>query len=349
DYLVKPFDPDVLVNRLKRIVALKHWETQIDKGTTQDFGKMLIGESSSMIKIKKLIAKVADAPSTVLITGESGTGKEVVAKMIHNSSHRCEQPFIAVNIGGVPENLLESELFGHEKGAFTGAVASKVGLFESAGAGTLMLDEIGEMPLHLQVKLLRVLQEKQLTRLGSVQNHPLKARIIAATNRNLEEEVQAGRFREDLFFRINVIRIELPPLRERREDIPLLAGYLLSNYQQIMGKENISFSSDAIEKLKLYSFPGNIRELENILERAVIFTETDEIRAIDLNLPEAQTEYQELQNTFTEKKINIKDMEKDAIIAALTKWDSNRTKAALELGITRRTLLNKIKEYQLNL
>ena len=227
DYIVKPFDPEELVIRLKKLVDAQSLRNMVENETrtaSVDDKQIFIGESPSIKKIKDLVARIADTNSTVLITGESGTGKEVVARDIHALSQVKGGPFVAINIGGVPENLLESELFGYEKGAFTGAAARKTGMFELASGGTLFLDEIGDMPLSLQVKILRVLQDRRITRLGGTDPMPINARIIAATNKDVEHLVREGKFREDLFYRLNVVRINIPPLRERREDIPLLAA-----------------------------------------------------------------------------------------------------------------------------
>src|SRR5208283_4672034 len=220
--------------------------------------------------------KIAATDTTVLITGESGSGKEVVAREIHSGSSRSEEPFVAVNVGGVHESLMESELFGHEKGAFTGADARKIGLFELAGAGSLFLDEIGEMPPPLQVKLLRVLQERKIRRLGGTRDIPIGARILSATNRDIERLVGEGRFREDLYYRLNVARVSVPPLRDRREDLPLIAGFLLEKLSARMGKGASRLGTDAVDALARYSFPGNVRELENILERALIYADGEE-------------------------------------------------------------------------
>ena len=238
DYIVKPFDPEELTIRLRKLIEAQNLRNLVETESRSIEGPAsgLVGESAPMKRIKEVISRIADSPATVLVTGESGTGKEVVARQIHASSKLAEGPFVAINIGGVPENLLESELFGYEKGAFTGAVGRKTGMFELASGGTLFLDEIGDMPLTLQVKMLRVLQERRTTRLGSTTPIPINARIIAATNKNLEEMVRSGTFREDLFYRLNVVRIELPPLRDRKEDIPLLAGVILKRFNRLMGE-----------------------------------------------------------------------------------------------------------------
>jgi two-component system response regulator AtoC len=278
-----------------------------------------------------------------LITGESGTGKEVIARLIHRLSSRSDGPFVAVNIAGLPESLLESELFGHERGAFTGADRRKPGMFEVASGGTLFLDEIGEMPLHLQVKILRVLQERRLQHLGGTEAIPIDARIMAATNRDLAAAVCEGRFRDDLYYRLNVIHLEVPPLRDRTEDIPLIAGQLLARLNVRLGRSVGSIEPEGIRRLQAYSFPGNVRELENLVERALIFAEGDSLTATDLNLPVGQG----TARVPPPPAASLESVERAAVVAALQRWEGNRTRAAAELRISRRTLLNKIKQYGL--
>lgn len=355
DYIVKPFDPEELVIRLKKLIDAQQLRNLVESETrndTEEDKQIFVGESASIKRIKDVIAKISDTNSTVLITGESGTGKEVVAREIHNCSPVKGGPFIAINIGGVPENLLESELFGYEKGAFTGAVNRKTGMFELASGGTLFLDEIGDMPSSLQVKILRVLQEKRITRLGGTTQMPINARIIAATNKDLEQLVREGKFREDLFYRLNVVRISIPPLRERREDIPLLAAGILRRFNRQMGHKVSGFSADALQMLCNHEFYGNVRELENILERAVIFAGSEEIICDDLDLRGSVSLHTQEKEEFhfdqAEAK-SLKDVEVDAIVRALHRWEGNRTRAAQELGISRRTLINKIAEYELKL
>jgi len=344
DYIVKPFDPEELTVRLKKIIEQKTLLNQVNlnKSTKNKYDD-LIGESKSIIEIKKLIEKIKDAPSTVLITGESGTGKEIIAKSIHNKSIRKNDPFVSINIGGVHEGLLESELFGHERGAFTGAESKKIGMFELAKNGTLFLDEIGETPIPTQVKLLRVIQEKKIQRLGSTEIIPINARIISATNKNLEGLIKENKFREDLFYRLNVIRIEVPPLRERIEDLSILIGHFINKYNNLMKKKIKNISDDAISILKKYGFPGNIRELENLIERAFILSDDISISSKDINIKINDSAKNNKQNS------KIKTIEKETILKALQKWEGNRTKAAEDLGISRRTIINKINEYKLNI
>jgi two-component system response regulator AtoC len=289
DYIVKPFDPEELVLRIKRLVQEQRNRDHVLAGQRMGSKEdVWVSESPIYRKINTLVEKVAQTDATVLITGESGTGKEVTAKSIHLLSPRAGNPFIPINIGGVPESLLESELFGYEKGAFTGAAVRKTGMFELASSGTLFLDEIGDMPVHLQVKLLRFLQEKKIQRLGGTKPIPLDVRIIVATHRDLKSLIGEGHFREDLYFRLNVVSIHLPSLRERKEDIPKLAGFFIERFNQTMrGMENKikGITSEALQLLKGYSFPGNIRELENLVERAFILSDTDMLTAKDFDLP----------------------------------------------------------------
>ncbi|MDR1867455.1 MAG: sigma-54 dependent transcriptional regulator [Treponema sp.] len=338
DYIVKPFDPAELVIKIRSLVEHKRNESQIQAyKRTEGHKNILIGSTPIMQQVAYHIDKLANTDVTVLITGESGTGKEVVAREIHNRSPWATEPFVAVNIGGIQETLMESELFGHEKGAFTGATGRKQGLFELAGRGCLFLDEIGEMSLPLQVKLLRVLQERKIRRIGAVNDIPIGARIISATNKNLEEMVKNGTFREDLYYRLNVFRLELPPLRERPQDIPILVNHILVKISSRMGKVPPKLDPDALKTLHCYAFPGNVRELENILERALIYSEGSIIKSADLgNLGPHQ-----------EILSSLESIEKHAIREALHRYGGNRTKAALSLGISRKTILNKIKTYNL--
>jgi two-component system response regulator PilR (NtrC family) len=286
DYVTKPFKVDEL-----RLVVEKALEKRLLSAENQRLRselrketrrRQLVGNSRAMEQLYELVGRVANTKTNVLVCGESGTGKELVARAIHDQSERREHPFVAVNCGAIPENLLESELFGHVKGSFTGAVSNKAGLFETAHRGTLFLDEIGELPGSLQVKLLRVIQDKALRRVGGTSDHQVDVRIVAATNRKLEEEVAAGRFREDLYYRLNVIQIALPPLRDRLEDIPLLVQHFVEKFAAEVGKPMKGFSEAAMERLLGYAFPGNVRELENMVERAVALTQSDTIGAESL-------------------------------------------------------------------
>ena len=351
DYIVKPFNPEEVVIRIKSLVESTNLRNAADGELAEQGG--FIGESPEIVSIKRMITRIAPTQATVLITGESGTGKEVVAREIHKASKFSEGPFAAINIGGVPENLLESELFGYEKGAFTGATQRKTGLFELAAGGTLFLDEIGDMPLSLQVKILRVLQERKIIRLGGTETIPINARIIAATNKSLEKLVVEGTFREDLFYRLNVVRIKIPPLRDRRSDIPLLAAHILAKYSREMSVTVTGFTPEALEALKNHSFYGNVRELENIIERAMIFADSDTIDLDDLDLRSSGFHQEEdTENALSDvpkAALTLREVEKEAIVNSLRRWEGNRTHAAKELGISRRTLISKIQEYDIEL
>jgi two-component system response regulator AtoC len=351
DYLVKPFDPAELVIKLRSLVENKRRENRIEAEdrTRRDGG--LIGETAVMRELSARIDKIAASEVTVLITGESGTGKEAAAREIHLRGAHPEEPFAAVNIGGIHEGLMESELFGHEKGSFTGAAARRQGLFELAGRGTLFLDEIGEMPMALQVKLLRVLQERKIRRLGGNDDIPVNARIVSATNRDIETLVREGRFREDLYYRLNVFRLAIPPLRERAEDIPLLADHLLKKLSFRMGRPLPALTPAAAEKLRTYPFPGNVRELENALERALIYREGDAItpKDIDLHRLEPGNTPDAAGAVPPTLPNNLETIEREAIRKALARTNGNRTRAAAELGISRKTIINKIKTYKLEM
>ncbi len=355
DYVTKPFDIEELTIRLRSLIETYQLRTSIEtRGSVEDENQLLVGSSKGIGKIREVIKKISHSEATVLITGESGTGKEVVARQIHMSGNHPKAPFVAVNIGGVPGNLLESELFGYEKGAFTGASSRKNGMFELASGGTLFLDEIGDMPMELQVKLLRVLQERKMSRLGGVQPIPINARIIAATNRILEERVRDGLFREDLFYRLNVVRIAIPPLRERKEDIPLLAADIVKKLNKKMALSIKGLSLQVLSALKEHPFYGNVRELENILERAMIFSTSSTLQIEDVilqgtSLHDDDKSMSESTSEHDKDIKSLKELEQEAIIRCLHRWEGNRTKAAAELGISRRTLINKISEYHLDL
>jgi two-component system response regulator AtoC len=365
DYLVKPFDPAELIIKIRALVENKRRENVIEaEKRTSGLEETFVGNTPAVKRLLEQISKIASTDVTVLITGESGTGKEVAAREIHNRSPRKGEPFVAVNIGGIHEGLMESELFGHEKGSFTGAAGRKQGLFELAGRGAIFLDEVGEMPMALQIKLLRVLQEKKVRRLGGNSDIPINARIISATNRDLEVLIKEGRFREDLYYRLNVFRITLPPLREKKEDIPLLTDHLLSRLCVRMGRTKPDIDKSVLDSLTAYSFPGNVRELENILERALIYCGGNVIKDEDIDLhrenPEAQTHcMQGAAETSTQtgeppiadkppaQPVSMEDIEKKAILEALTRCNGNRTRAAETLGLSRKTILNKLKSYGL--
>ncbi|GAB6182782.1 sigma-54 interaction domain-containing protein [Thermodesulfovibrio hydrogeniphilus] len=313
---------------------------------------IIVGNSSAIKKILALIDKVAKVNSTVLITGESGTGKELVARLIHEKSPRNNKPFIPVNCAAIPSELLESELFGHEKGAFTGAAYSRPGRFELANEGTIFLDEIGDMPLHLQVKILRVIQEKTFERIGGIKPIKVNVRILAATNKNLEQEVKEGRFREDLYWRLNVVPILIPPLRERKDDIPILCDFFINKYASSFGYK-IELSAQVIEKFLNYHWPGNVRELENLIERLYVLNEGGKFSVEDL--PE-KIKYSEnkFDRDLIPEELNpfssgidlnemIKEYEKKLILHALNLNDWIKSRAAKYLNINRTTLIEKMK------
>jgi len=346
DYLIKPFD----IEELKIIVerAIQQYELKVENIYYREEEEKrfnfeeIIGKSKAINGVLEMIKNVSSTPATVLITGESGTGKELIARAIHKNSLRRESPFVVVNCAAFSLNLLESELFGHEKGAFTGAISQRIGRFEMAQGGTIFLDEIGEIDLSIQTKLLRVLQEKEFERVGSSKSIKVDARILAATNKDLKKEVKEGRFREDLFYRINVFNIEAPPLRERKEDIPLLVEHFIKKYNRILNRKVKGVSVEAINLLLDYDFPGNIRELENIIERSIIMAKSeiiDESYFGFIREPEEKTK----------KEGNLQEAEKELIIKYLIQNKGNRTKTAELLGISRRNLQNKIKQYQLDL
>lgn len=346
DYIEKPFEPEDLVEKIKSIVEA---DSVRNVAENRSSSSGLAGESHEIQRIRAVIEKIAPSQANVLITGESGTGKEVAARDIHRLSSVSDGPFMAINIGGVPENLIESELFGYERGAFTGADQRKPGLFELASGGTLFLDEIGDMPLSLQVKILRVLQDRRIIRLGGTSSLPIDARIIAATNKDLEKMVAEGTFREDLFYRLNVVRISIPPLRERVDDIPILAGRIIQKYNLIMGMRIMGLTPEALNALKAHPFHGNVRELENIIERAMIFASSDVIDFPDLDLGTAIPREISQTSVPVDEGLSLRDVERNAIIRALHRWEGNRTRTAEELGISRRTLISKIQEYGIDL
>lgn len=316
---------------------------------------VLVSQNTQMHSLLKIIERVSSYKTTCLIYGESGTGKELVARMIHDQSPRKNQRFIAINCGAIPENLLESELFGYEKGAFTGANKSKKGLFEEANGGTLFLDEIGEMPILLQTKLLRVLQEEEIRRVGDVTPIKTDVRIIAATLKDLALEVKRGTFRDDLFYRLNVLPIRVPPLRDRTDDIPLLARHFIKTLNEKLQTSVTGVDDDVIERWKLYDWPGNIRELENTIERSMVMVREGTIRLQDLPhdfIPKtretlaAYRVIEEPEENLSIKK-RVREIEEELILKALQKTQGNRTHAAKLLEISHRALLYKLKEYDL--
>ena len=354
DYITKPFDLDELKLIVKQAMMVSHLQEEVTFLRTElnkKYGR-IVGNSPAIQDVCTLIEKVADSNATVLITGESGTGKEVTALSIHQLSSRRDKPFLPINCAALPESLLESELFGHEKGAFTGAVARKLGRFELANQGTLFLDEVTEMPLSMQVKLLRVLQERQFERVGGTDSIKVDVRVIAATNRDPMESIRNGSFREDLFYRLNVLPIHLPALRERKEDIPLLVMHFLEKFSPAQGQ---FISPDAMGLMLNYDWPGNIRELQNVIERAVILSQGYEIKTHHLpkeiqKIPLSRSDDQQgLIINFPENGISFEEVEKELILKAIEKSNGNQTKAAQLLGITRSALLYRAQKYQIRL
>ncbi len=357
DYLSKPFDVDELKIKVRHALEqrqLRQENVLLKRalGSTHQFAN-IIGRSDKMLEVFKLIEQIARTDSTVLVTGESGTGKEWVARAIHFYSLRRERPFIAVNCGAIPETLLESELFGHMKGAFTGAVANKKGLIESAERGTLFLDEIGEMNPMMQVKLLRVVQERKYRRLGGVEELDASIRVITATNQDLAKMVAEGQFREDLFYRINVIPIHLPPLRERGDDIALLADHFLVKYAEQMGKSVSAISQEALQLLQAYEWPGNIRQLENVVERAVALEKSQAILPESLpehiakRVPKGPAAAGLLPESGFNLEEHVEGLEKEYITQALARAGGVQVKAAELLGIPYRSFRYYAKKYNL--
>ncbi len=354
DYITKPFDLDelkivvkqaLMVNRLQEEVVFLRSEINKEHGR-------ILGNSPAMQEVNTLVERVANSNATVLISGESGTGKEVAAVSIHNLSYRREKSYVPINCAALPEALLESELFGHEKGSFTGAVARKIGRFELADQGTLFLDEVTEMPMTMQVKLLRVLQEREIERVGGTESIKIDVRVIAATNRDPMDCIKNGTFREDLYYRLNVLPIHIPPLRLRIEDIPLLTMHFLQKFNP---SQEQMISPEAMELLMNYEWPGNIRELQNVIERSVILSQGN-----DVTVHHLPKEIQKLENrknepnqglilNFPDKGISFDEVEKELIIKALEKSSGNQTKAAHLLGLTRSALLYRAQKYQLKL
>ncbi len=354
DYITKPIDLDELLLMVRRVE--KEWQTQREnqelKAQLKEKFKVhfIVSHSRQMEEALNMVGRVAGSSATVMILGESGTGKELIARAIHYASPRAERPLIKVNCAALPENLLESELFGHEKGAFTGAMSRRIGRFEQAHQGSIFLDEIGDLTPALQVKLLRVIQEKEFERVGGNQTIRVDVRIIAATNRNLEESIAKGVFREDLYYRLNVVTLRLPTLRERKEDIPLLIDHFLRKYGEENKRRMSGVSKEAREILLRYGYPGNVRELENIVERAVVLCRGDLITSQDLplNLREGKSEISlGMDRKGRTLPDTLEEVERQLIQKALEKGGGIQTKAAEELGISERVLRYKMKKYKI--
>lgn len=360
DFIEKPFTPEALLNSVERCLEKKKLELENIR-LRQEINALysldnIIGASKEMQKVFKLIATVAPTGSTVLITGESGTGKELVARAIHYNSARREQPFMVVDCGTIPENLMESELFGHTKGSFTGAVATEKGVLEAANGGTVFLDEISNLPLSMQVKLLRVLQKKEFRPVGSKKTVKIDIRFIAASNRDLSEMVKKGEFREDFFYRLNVFPVDIPPLRDRKEDIPALAYHFLHKYSKEVGRNVPHISAEAMRQLIANDWHGNVRELENVIHRAVIVCEGRTLKPEHIMIPLNREEEIETPKTLKELKLkkkdlrtkSIEDIEKSFLVAALKRNDWNITKAAAEVGMQRPNFHALLKKYNIS-
>jgi len=349
DYLTKPFDPDEIQQVVGKAVSTRVQQERDASFEPDDPDALMIGQSAGLLEVKRITEAVAATPATVLIMGESGTGKELVARRIHLRSNRKDGPFVKINCAAIPESLLESELFGHEKGAFTGAASRKPGRFELADGGTLFLDEIGEMHLSAQPKVLRAIQEGRFYRVGGTGTVSVDVRLVAATNRDLRSDVQQGRFREDLFYRLNVVPVRLPSLRERSEDLPGLVRCFAARFAQRLGRPACSFTPAAIEALRAHDWPGNVRELENAVERAVVLTEGPEIDVADLP-PEllhsgAPTAGRSEGGVLKERiRSATRRIESEAIVEALELTRGNVTQAAKRLGLSRRGLQLKMRE-----
>ncbi|MGI9038408.1 MAG: sigma-54-dependent transcriptional regulator [Gemmatimonadota bacterium] len=357
DYIDKPFAPDALLLRVRiaqesrkkdREIGRLRKEVRVERRNSE-----IVCSSPGMREAIALAERVAPHPTTVLITGESGTGKELIARLLHDASGRSGS-FVPVNCGAIPENLLESELFGHVKGSFTGATGDRLGLFEEADKGTLFLDEVGELPPSLQVKLLRALQESEIRRVGESQPRKVDVRIVAATARDLEAELPTGTFRSDLYYRLNVVRVHLPPVRHRSDEIPILARHFLEVYAERLGIALSGFEPDALRALQGYSWPGNVRELENAVERATVLADGDKVRAGDLpsHVRDPQANGPVGSDSLSSDELSVKkrsaELEKHLISRALTVTEGNRTRAAELLELSYRALLYKIRDYGLD-
>jgi DNA-binding NtrC family response regulator len=355
DYILKPIEFDELIVKIRRLLGYRRLQVENqmlrrELNRSYDFSN-LVGKSPAMQKVFETIQRVAPTDSTVLITGKSGTGKELVARAVHFNSSRSEKPFVAVNCGAIPDTLIESELFGHKKGAFTGAIADKIGYFKAADGGTLFLDEISEMPLQLQVKLLRVVEQREVALVGSSIASPIDVRILASTNRDLGKEVDAGRFRQDLYYRLNVVEIRLPSLAERTVDIPPLVQHFVDKYRNEMKKNIRSVDSDAMLRLMQHDWKGEVRELENVIERAVIFADGETITINDLPGFVSSTPGQAI--AMDEEPASLEDamnaVEKQYILASLRKHNLDKERTAHALKISLPTLYRRIKDLEIQL
>lgn len=354
DYVNKPFNRDEILLTIERALSFseaRNENRQLRELVEREFRlDSVIGESAALSSVMKTVERVSRSDVTVLISGESGTGKELVAKGIHFSGRRKRGPFIPVNCGSIPETLIEAELFGYKRGSFTGATSDTKGKFEAADGGTLFLDEIGQMPLPLQPKLLRVLQEREVVRLGENGPRKFDVRVIAATNQDLKEMVASGNFREDLYFRLAVVPIKLPPLRSRRDDIPLLANHFFRRTKQKHGFENLKMNSEVIKSLSEYSFPGNVRELENVIERMVVLSDENSLSTEDIPeyIREPTTSFGGVKIELPPDGISFEDLERDIIAYALELHNGNQSQAARYLNITRSALIYRMQKFGLD-
>lgn len=356
DFIVKPWDNDKLVSTLqaasklsksqKEVELLKNQQRELNQ---QHYSQMdlIWGNAPSMLELRKVVEKIASTDTNVLIYGENGTGKELIAKALHYLSDRSEKTFVKVDMGTINENMFESEMYGHEKGAFTDAKEKRIGRFELANEGTIFLDEISNLPVYLQAKLLSALQNRVITRVGSNQQTPFDVRVITASNKNLEEMVDQNLFRQDLLYRLKTIQLEIPPLRERGEDIILMAHHFLEKYRKKYNKPAMKMNQKAEEALKHHSWPGNIRELEHTIEKAIILNDSSILKAKDFYLKESQGSFNN--NWMESEDLDLHQLEKNAILAAIKKNNKNMTHVARELGISRPTLYKKIKQYGIQL
>ena len=348
DFLSKPFTPEALSSIVKRAVdrRLRALEDACVALALDEkmISKTIIGQSNEIANLVLLIKKVAATNSTVFITGETGVGKELVAQTIHRLSRRCDKPFVTVDCGVLVESLFESEMFGHTKGSFTGAIETTHGKFELANGGTIFLDEVANISINMQARLLRVIEEREISKVGGLEKITVDVRIIAATNKNLLKEIDKGRFREDLFYRLNVVPIHIPPLRERRQDIPVLAKYFLKKFGQQNKKAVTSISAEAMRSLEMYDWPGNVRELRNAIERAIVTCEGKVIEFDDLSFNESEIQC----NINLSGEGSLAELEREKISKVLKQFNGHKTKAAEYLGINRKTLREKIRKYKIN-
>ncbi len=349
DYIQKPFNKDELLILVAKALERKQLLTEVEQLQEELKEKYryenIVGSSNEMLEVLSMVSKVAPTDSTVLITGESGTGKELIAKAIHINSRRKNRAFVTINCGALPENLQESELFGHVRGAFTGAIRDKAGLFQDANGGTLFLDEVGETAQSTQVKLLRFLQDGEIRKVGDNDPINVDVRLLAATNQNLEKDIEIGKFREDLYYRLNVIPINMPALRQRRDDIPLLANHFLKKAVEQTKKDILSISPEATRILSGYDWQGNVRELENVIERAVILTNKNVIMPEDLPSTVQESQKKTAEVPTFDGELTLEQLEKDYILSTLEKYNWNQKKVSELLGISTTTLWRKLKSY----